>query len=149
MLSFVVAAHASPCDIPTSPLATVPASNVAACSQACADQPGCGAYTFISGWDRCRLHAPTTRRVNVRMFAATLALVSGERTLSAPQPDMDHRGRDLESAPRDLPSAEACGQACLQEPSCMGYAYVEGYRSCWLKATDGVLQPKTFTCGSR
>ncbi len=118
-----------------------------ACEATCRDRADCGAYTFVSGWGRCRLFAPTERRATVHLVAG---VVRGEpRTLEPLRRDHDHAGQDLESAPRDLPSAEACAEACLATPACVGLVYVEGYRSCWLKRTDGAVAPKTFTCGRR
>lgn len=135
----------APCDIPTPILTTVPADDVEACEQACTATAGCGAYTFVSGWDRCKLHAPTDRHVAVRILAGVVA----NGVALTPAPDHDHTGKDLERAPRDLPEASACAAACVATTGCVGYSYVEGYRSCWLKQTEGALVPKTFACGHR
>jgi hypothetical protein len=137
------------CDIPTAPLSSAPGTTAADCAVRCADTAGCGAFVFISGWNRCVLHPPASRRVTVRMVAATVETTpEGARAVTPPRVDHDHGGRDLEAAPRDLPSAEACGEACVGTAACTGYVYVEGYRACWLKQTPGALTPKTFTCGA-
>ena len=131
------------CDVPTPVLSSVSVDDVDACERSCTATTGCGAYTFVSGWDRCKLHAPTDRHVAIRMFAAVVT----DGVLTSPRAEHDNTGRDLESTPRDLPSAAACGEACSATSGCLGYSYVEGYRSCWLKKTAGVLVEKTFTCG--
>ena len=135
----------APCDIPTSPLSTVAAADVNACEALCAASDACGAYTFVSGWDRCKLFAPTTRHVGVRITAGLVA----NGVVTAQQEDHDNTGKDLESVPRDLPDANACGAACVATAGCVGFSYVEGYRSCWLKRTEGVLVSKAFRCGFR
>ena len=135
------------CDVPTPPIASQPASDADACEQACRERTDCGAWTFVSGWGQCRLHAPTDRRVGVHLVAGTL--VGVERTPGPTLRDHDHPGRDLEPAPRDLPSADACAAACVGTAACVGFVYVEGYRSCWLKRTEGLPAPKTFTCARR
>ena len=66
-----------------------------------------------------------------------------------PMTDHDHAGKDLERTPRDLPSTASCAEACINTASCVGFVYIQGYRSCWLKATDGALTPKAFVCASR
>jgi len=138
------------CDIPSSvPAPTAEASDVDSCEAACAVDADCAAYVFVSGWNRCTLQRATSPRVTLHLVAAAVAAADGARTLPAPTRDHDHKGKDLETAPRDLPNAAACAEACLGEESCRGYVYIEGYRSCWLKATDGELVPKTFTCAVR
>ncbi len=135
--------------MPAPVLASEDAADADACEARCAARADCGAWTFVSGWGKCRLHAATTKRATVHLVSATAATVDGKVVVGALQRDHDHAGKDLEPTPRDLPSAEACAEACAATAACAGLVYVEGYRSCWLKRTDGAVTPKTFTCGVR
>lgn len=150
LLTVALAQEAWPsraCDIPAPDLAAAPAESAEACEARCRERADCQGYTFVSGWDRCKLEAGG-KPIGVRMTAARLQ--PGEnRQLGPPQADHDHTGKDLEPQPRDLPSAEACATACLGEVRCQGYVYVEGYRACWFKAADAPLQQKRFTCALR
>lgn len=138
------------CDIPTAAAFTAGATDVEACEAACAVDPACAAYVFISGWDRCSLKRAATPRIALHMVAAQVTDgPDGARIAGEPHRDHDHAGKDLEASPRDLPDAAACAAACDQTAACRGYVYIEGYRSCWLKATDGAVTPKTFTCAPK
>jgi hypothetical protein len=144
----VAPAPSAACDVPTPPLSRQSTADAPACAAACAADPACGAWAYVSGWGQCRLHAPTTRKVAVAMIAAVEEIgADGVRAMSAPRRDHDNAGKDLEAAPRDLGSPEDCAAACLGTAACHGYVYVEGYRACWLKREVGALSPKTFTCG--
>jgi hypothetical protein len=136
------------CDVPTAVLSSASAPSADACAERCASTPGCGVFSFVSGWDRCLLHAPTGVRVTVHLLAGAIETsASGVRAAGPVRADSDHTGRDLEKAPRDLPSVETCAAACVETSTCTSYVYVQGYRSCWLKGTPGEFTPKTFTCG--
>jgi hypothetical protein len=133
------------CDIAGPNLASLAAPDADACERACAARADCAAFTFISGWDRCQLEAAAEPRVTVRLAAATV--VEGE--LGAVEWDRDHKGADMEDAPRDLADVGGCARACESTTGCLGYSYVDGYRACWLKKAAGSLVPKTFLCGLR
>lgn len=137
------------CDVPAPVLASEAADGADACEARCAARGDCGAWTYVSGWGRCRLHGSGGKRATVHLVAAPAATVGGQVVVGALQRDHDHAGKDFESTARDLPSAEACAQACAATVGCAGLVYVEGYRSCWLKRTEGAVTPKTFTCGVR
>jgi hypothetical protein len=137
------------CDVPAADLASVPSADVDACEALCRERADCAGFTFVSGWDRCKLEADASRRVTVHLVSAALRLVDGVRTLDPPTRDADHSGKDLAGGPWTAADASACAATCVGEPACVGYVFVEGYATCWLKATEGSVTPKTFTCGVR
>lgn len=139
------------CDIPGDPSdPALESTDVDPCEASCAADPDCAAYVFISGLNRCTLKRVSSPRIRVHLVAATLTEeADGTRSMGPLARDHDHAGKDLEPSPRDLPDAEACAAACLATESCQGMVYIEGYRSCWLKATAATLIPKTVTCALR
>lgn len=137
------------CDMPDADLARTTVDSAEACEATCSARADCGGYTFVSGLNRCALEKPGAKAFELQMFAARIQVEDGRRSTTEPEPDHDHAGKDLETAPRDLPSPAACATACVDTASCVGFVYIQGYRSCWLKATDGALTPKRFVCAAR
>jgi hypothetical protein len=134
------------CDVPAPALATADVADADACEATCAARADCGAWTFVSGWGQCRLHAPGSKHLAIQLWSAARG---ADGALPPPTADHDHRGKDLERAPRDRADAAACAADCAATATCTGYVYVQGYRSCWLKQTAGELVAKSFTCGWR
>lgn len=137
------------CDMPGANLATSSAQSAEQCEATCGERADCGGYTFVSGLNRCTLEQPGAKSFEVHMHAARLLVSDGQRSTTEPKADHDHGGRDLEPSPRDLPTTTACAAACVSTEACVGFVYIQGYRSCWLKATDGAISPKHFVCASR
>ena len=113
------------------------------CANACADDPTCQAFTYISGWGRCFLKKNNLGHIRIRFH-------SGARQsegLFAPQAyDLDFPGKDLRLVTR-IKDWQSCATICIAEPKCLAYGYLEGIASCWIKS--GAVSPisKIFFCG--
>lgn len=146
MLASAVQTH---CDLPGGDFSNASAPSAETCSASCAAAPQCKAWTFISGWNRCFLKSKQPKRANLRIHAAQIEEdAKGGRQLGTIKEDHDDSGKDLRRITK-IRSAADCGQACLEEPQCKGFAYLDGYSDCWLKKTQGKTRPKVFYCGMR
>jgi len=137
------------CDVPAADLAHQTTPSADACEAACAARPECAGFTFISGWGRCNLESDASRRVTVHLWAAHVDTVDGARVAQPPARDTDDNGKDLPGGPWSAADPAACASLCVGRLECVGYVFVEGYATCWLKATQGAHTPKQFTCGAR
>ena len=127
------------CDIVGSEMSSLKAKSPAECAARCQATKGCGYATYISGWGRCFLKRESKREVAVRM-------VSGERgdTGFTVREQHDNSGKDFKRLA--LSGSDACQTACEQENACLGFTFIAGYDTCWLKKSKGKLYSKTFYC---
>jgi hypothetical protein len=136
------------CDIPAAGFASSKAKDAADCSNQCIDNLKCQAFVFVSGWNRCFLKDSVRVVKGIQMFAGGVERVVGkDPVVQAFGAMKDHRGKDLRNIPQTR-SEESCQQHCLTEKACVGYVWISGYDSCWLKKTKGAALDKRFYCGT-
>lgn len=139
------------CDIPGSPRESKAMANEAQCQTACKDAAWCKAWVYVTGWGRCFLKERAPKPVSLRFYAGHIETKSvntvDTRTVDAAY-DVDYSGKDMRKLP-GMTTAPACGEACIAEPRCVAFAYLEGYRDCYLKETKGTRKEKVFHCGTR
>ena len=87
--------------------------------------------------------------MTVHLWSARVRVVDGVRVADAPVRDTDESGKDLAGGPWSAADPDACAALCVATAECVGVVFVEGYKTCWLKATEGVQAPKQLTCGVR
>jgi hypothetical protein len=87
------------CDMPDADLARTTVDSAEACEATCSARADCGGYTFVSGLNRCALEKPGAKAFELQMFAARIQVEDGRRSTTEPEPDHDHAGKDLETAP--------------------------------------------------
>lgn len=113
------------------------------CARTCAQDASCQAFTHISGWGRCFLKKNNQGQVRIRFHSGERA---ADNTFTPQSYDLDFPGKDLRLVVK-IKTWQDCAAACVAEPACQAYGYLEGIASCWLK--NGVVPPitKVFSCG--
>jgi hypothetical protein len=134
------------CDVAATELRSLPTATAEACRDACAGEPRCAAYVHVSGWGRCFLKAKPGRKATIRFYSGAVESRGGARVAVDAAYDVDYSGKDMRKLPGTA-SGEACRDACIAEPRCRAFAYLEGYANCWLKETRGDARAKIFSCG--
>ena len=149
-LTFVLATHLAAsntppiekgCDIPGNNLRSSKEKSAESCANICGKDDKCKGFTFISGWNKCFLKTRVKTKAKVTMIAAH------KNAAFKLHHDHDNSGKDFKNVPLD--SAELCIEECRKSSKCQGFSYIKGYRSCWLKKTQGRIFPKVFYCGAK
>lgn len=149
MTWILASAVQSHCDLPGGDLSNASAASPQVCATTCEGHATCKAWTYISGWNRCFLKSKQPKPVKLRIHAAQIeGDGQGGRRLGTIYEDHDDSGKDLRRVTK-IRSAADCGKACLDEPQCQAFAFLDGYGDCWLKKNRGNTRPKVFYCGSR
>jgi hypothetical protein len=130
------------CDNPSANLRSLPTATPELCRDACQQEAKCQAFVFISGWKRCFLKGQTGRNVTVKMYSGFKEGAVGETKERS-----DNSGKDFKRVV--VNHQDKCWQACQDQAECMGYTFIAGYDTCWLKKTKGKLYPKVFYCGTQ
>jgi hypothetical protein len=138
------------CDIPGAALTSAKANTADECRALCEKEARCKAYVHVSGWGRCFLKAKLTRKVPLKFYSGAIVTdqKTGTRQVKDEAYDVDYPGRDLKRL-SGTKTKEACRDACLAEPKCLAFGYLEGYADCWLKDGTPQAQTKVFSCGVR
>lgn len=136
------------CDIPGSPKESKAMTSTEACRKACEGEAWCKSYVHVSGWGRCFLKEKSGKVVKLRFYSGQIDGEGAKRTVAQAAYDVDYSGKDMRKLPSTA-TGEACGKACLEEPGCKAFAYLEGYRDCYLKEAQGKRREKIFSCGQR
>ena len=121
-------------------------ADAAACRDLCTTTATCAAFVFVSGWNRCFLKDKKARVATLRFYAGYIDATAAARPVAEAGYDRDDSGKDMRSLPHTK-TAAACASACVDEPRCRAFAYLEGYDACYLKSTHGSLRAKVFSCG--
>lgn len=124
------------CDLIGKELRSLSRTQKDTCKDQCLKDPACQGAVFISAWNKCFLKSEVKREHKVIMSSG---LKNG--TLKKAH---DFSGKDYKKL--DLGDSDKCQKACQQEGQCIGFTYIGGYRTCWLKRTTGRIFPKTFYC---
>lgn len=132
------------CDIPGPALSSMTSRSADDCARECEKNFNCQSYVHISGWNRCFLKSQSNFK--------QLTITAGKKIEGGSLEYLKHHdiaGRDMESAKAS--TAEACSEACKKNEKCVGFAYLDGYQTCWLKdqLKSGKLYSKIFTCGRK
>ena len=130
------------CDIPGPALSSQHTKDADQCSGLCQNELRCRSYVFISGWQRCFLKSQNK--------VTSLTIAAGKKNDDGSITQWDHHdlvGRDMRSA--RAKDVDECGSICTQDTKCVGFAYLDGYQTCWLKdqLKSGKPYAKTFSCG--
>lgn len=124
------------CDIPGKAFESVKNTAFPECVQRCRVLKNCKAVTFVTHWNRCFIKDKISRLVPV-------SLISGEKS-SIEQIDFDYTGKDF--LKKVAKSSKQCAKHCQESSECLGFTFIKGYRTCWLKKSKGKFIKKHFYC---
>jgi hypothetical protein len=135
------------CDIPAAGYRSLKATDESECARSCSQESKCQAFVFVSGWNRCFLKESSKMVQGIKMYGGDIDRSdSREAVIKSFGALKDHRGKDLKNI-AGVKSEESCQQFCVKENMCVGYVWISGYDSCWLKKTKGSALDKRFYCG--
>jgi hypothetical protein len=132
------------CDIPGGNLKSLKGKTAATCKDECELNKSCKGFTYISGWNRCFLKKKVSKQVTLRITSGYL----DENRKPKIMKDTDFKGHDLKSL-NGIKSAKECAQKCKTTNECIGFAYLDGYNTCWVKDEIKIetAHKKIFYCG--
>jgi PAN domain len=132
------------CDIAGAAISSKPSPNAEQCEQLCQQTTACLSYVFISGWNRCFLK-------DIKKITP-LTIAAGKKNDDGTMTHWDHHdigGRDLLSL--KAKNIGECEKKCSEDTRCVGFAFLDGYQTCWIKdkLKSGKPYPKVFFCGTK
>lgn len=132
------------CDIPGGNLESLKGKTVESCKIACEKNKSCKGFSYISGWNHCFLKSKVNKQVTLKIISGYLDENRNPRILT----DTDFKGHDLKSL-NGIETATECANKCKTNKECIGFAYLDGYNTCWIKDKIRIetAHKKVFYCG--